>query len=155
MKEFWGHLDDAQKKQDLLETILGKTFRSRHPDAQQEIDAAFAQYGKDTFKVFPFTFNCLTVRLAYVLAPIVRIRTPTDSEPRMILKPKRRDQDNNWADEHYVLSALVCDRLLTMDKGMRNIANLFQANRRWKGQTIFFVPAEEQDLPSQITTLLV
>jgi hypothetical protein len=153
--EFLHHLDDPQKKQDMLETILGKTFRFRHSGADQEIDAAFAHYGKNTFKSFPFTHNCLTARLAYVLAPIVRIQTPADSEPQMILCPKRRAQDNNWADEQYVISALIFDRLLTMDKGMKNIANFFKANRLWKGQTIFFAPADEKDLPSQITSLLV
>jgi hypothetical protein len=151
-REFLRHLDDPQKKQDLLETILGDTFRFRHPDATQEIDAAFAQYDKVTFKSFPFTHNCLTVRLAYVLAPIVRIQNVTDSEPRTILKAKRRDQDNNWADEQYVVSALICERLLTMDTGMRNIANVFQANRLWRGQTVFF-DAKDQ-LSDQIPALL-
>ena len=152
---FFCHLDALEKKQDMLETILGETFRFRHPDAIQEIDTAFARYGKDTFKSFPFTFNCLTVWFAYFLAPIFRIQTTSDSEPRMILKPKRFYQDNNLADEQYVVSALICDRLLTMDKGMRDIACVFQTSQRWRGQTIFFVPAKEKDLPSQITSLLV
>ena len=125
---FFCHLDDPQKKQDMLETILGETFRFRHPDAIQKIDTAFAHYGKDTFKSFPFTFNCLTVWFAYFLAPIFQIQTASDSEPRMILKPGRPDQDNNLADLQYVVSALICDRLLTRDKGMRNIASVVSLN---------------------------
>ena len=151
-KEFLTQLESPQKKHEMLETILGEIFRFRHPDSVSQIDEAFTQYSKDNFTLFPFTLNCLTVRLAYVLGPIVRIQTPTDSEPRMILKPKRRDQDNNWADEQYVISALICDRLLTMDSGMRNIANVFQASRVWKGQTIFF--DSEKSLPDQISKVI-
>jgi hypothetical protein len=145
-------LEEVQKKHEMLEAILGKTFRSRHCDSVREIDEAFASYSKDNFTSFPFTLNCLTVRLAYVLAPIVRIRTPGDAEPRTILRPKRQDQDNNWADEQYVISALVCKRLLTMDKGMRNIANIFRANGLWKGEVVFI--DSSKPLSGQIPGLL-
>lgn len=152
---FFCHLDVHQKKQEMLETILGETFRFKYPDAIQEIDTAFAHYGKDNYKSFPFTFNCLSVWWAYILAPIFRIQTTSDSEPRMILNPDKFCQANNLADEQYVVSALICDRLLTMDNGMRNIARVFQTNQRWRGQTIFFLPAKKKDLLSQINTLLV
>ena len=151
-REFLKALESAQEKHGMLEAILGKTFRSRHPDSVREIGEAFVSYSKDNFASFPFTLNCLTVRLAYVLAPIVRIQTPRDAEPRIILCPKRQDQDNNWADEQYVISALVCERLLTMDKGMRNIANIFRANGLWRGEVVFIDASKP--LSGQIPGLL-
>jgi len=152
-REFLSALVDPQKKWDMLETIIGKTFRHSHPESTKQIDEAFAEYTEATFSTFPFTLNCLTTRLTYVLAPAVRIQTARDTEPQIILRPKRRDQDNNWADEQYVVSALVCDRLLTMDAGMRNVANIFHVSRLWNGQTIFIEPGE--DLAGQIPRLLV
>jgi hypothetical protein len=152
MREFLNRLEDPQKKQDMLEAIVGKTFRLRHPDSGRQIDQAFAQYSKDNFTSFPVTFNCLAVRLAYVLAPIVKIQAPGGPEPRIILRPKRRDQDNNCADEQYVISALICNRLLTMDAGMNNIMNIFRASQRWNGHTVFFDASKP--LNGQIPCLL-
>lgn len=153
MREFVLALHEPTKKKELLETILGKNFRTRHQECVNEIEEAFSKYSLETFALFPVVRNCLTVRLAYFFGPSVRIQTPTDSEPQIILKSDRRDQDNNVADEQYVITALMCDRLLTRDKGMRNIANIFQANGLWKGQTIFIDPGIGLD--GQIPELLV
>ena len=54
-----------------------------------------------------------------------------------------RHQQSNLNDEKYVQSALLCARLATRDRGMRNIMELFKACGLWNGQTVFIDPRRD------------
>jgi hypothetical protein len=131
-------LDDTQKKTELLETVFGDCFRSRHPEAIAEIDRAFRDYSGDTFAKFPLTLNCIVARLFYVFCPLVKIRVPEGNGLKKILGRKKQDQLNNLEDEQYVIAAMMCDRLLTRDLGMNNVTRVLQAGGLTQFQTVFF-----------------
>jgi hypothetical protein len=136
--EFVRILKDPSQKLEYLETVLGERFRIRHPESIKEIDTAFADYNEHNFGSFQTTLACLVLRLAYILAPAVRIQRSPGLATEIILNPKTYNQLNNATDEQYVICAQLCARLLTMDQGMRNIAEIFRGVGLWKGQTIFF-----------------
>jgi|GEM_PF-981606 len=147
---FARNMDDSAMRRELLDEILGKPFRRLHPDSGKKIDEAFGQYNSQSFTRFPRTHDCLIARLCYYLAPTAIIVSPTEPRGRKIIKGG--EQTNSVQDEHYVIAALMCDRLLTGDFGMRSIIQVFRDIGRWRGRTIFFDPNE--DLASQIPQLL-
>lgn len=139
-REFLLALQDPSRRLVMLETILGGKFRRRHPHAAGRIAAAFKAYGPDTFMRYPHTLNCLTARLAYFLAPLVAVKRQGEAQAKCLLKRGEKPQRNNVEDEQYLISALVCSRLLTRDRGLANMAEVFQAARVWKGKTEYLDP---------------
>jgi hypothetical protein len=150
--KFLAILSDPTRKRSLLEGVFGLTFRTRHPDCSNEIDAAFEEYSQDTFDRYPVTFNCIMAVMFYLHAPLCKIVHPNGKECK-ILGRSPRDQQSNLNDEKYVQSALLCARLATRDRGMRNIMELFKACGLWNGETVFIDP--RRDVTVEIPTCLV
>jgi len=151
-REFLHALDDPKQKHEMLEAILGVHFRQRHRAKTDQIEAAFAKYGPKTFSRYPVTLYYLTVRMAYLFAPAVNVKRDDTSQPRRILRGTASGQFNNVQDEQYLVSAFVCNRLLTRDSGMNTMAEVFREVGWWKGDPVFLDP--EVDLNHQIPHLL-
>jgi len=153
-KELLPKLCNAAERTEMLEIILGERFRKIHPDFSNEVAGQFQSLDADKIKNYPITLKCLLTRLIYVLAPCMEIYSPgAGTEPREILDRKSKNQRNNLEDEEYVASALLCGRLLTADRGMKNIAQVFRAGGFWMGEVIWIDP--RQALADQIPLLLV
>ena len=73
-------------------------------------------------------------------APLCKIGLP-EGQAGKIMGRSYTDQRGNLNDEKHVQSALLCGRLATSDKGMRNVMKLFKASDLWKGD-IIFIPAD-------------
>lgn len=134
-REFLIALQDSTRRLMVLEAILGGKFRRRHPHAAGLIDAAFKAYGPDNFMRYPHTLNCLTARLAYFFAPLVAVKRQGEAQSKRLLKRGEKPQRNNIEDEQYLISALVCDRLLTREEGLANMGRTFRAAKAWNGET--------------------
>lgn len=137
-------LDDAGKRTELLENIFGDRFRKLHPEANEEINQAFASYTGQTFKNFPLAMNCIIARISYVAFPMVRIASPSGNGFQKVLAPGKGDQFNNLEDEQYVIAAMMCNRLLTRDSGMCKLTQVLQAGGLARFETVFF----EGELPA-------
>jgi hypothetical protein len=74
---FLGALLDEVRRKEMLEHILGVTFRFRHPDEENSIDRAFAEFTPQTFTNHYMTSAFLLTRLAYVLAPVFTLPGPS------------------------------------------------------------------------------
>lgn len=140
-REFLIPLQDPSRRLEMLETILGGKFRLRHPHAADRTDAAFKAYGPDNFLKYPHTLNCLTARLAYFFAPLVAVERKGQTQPKYLLKRGEKHQRNNIEDEQYLISALVCDRLLTRDEGLANMGRTFSMAKAWNGETRLVNPS--------------
>jgi hypothetical protein len=149
--EFLKILNNPSAKKEYLETVLGDIFRKRHPEAANEIGNAFDDYGEKSYLLFPVTRICLMLRLVYILAPTVRIQNPINLTGYQILNP--RNQINNSADEQYVACSQLCKRLLTMDQGMKNVADIFRVSGVWPGQVILIDP--QSSITSQMQSAFV
>lgn len=147
-------LDNSSRKRKMLEGVLGLTFRANHPGSSKEIDKAFDSYSAATFEKYQATLNCIIGAMFYRYAPLCKIVPTGDrNEATKILGRGFRPQFNNLADERYVQSALLCDRLLTRDEGMHNAMTLLKDCGFWDGIPIFIDP--KKDLESQIPQNLV
>ena len=147
--QFLEILSDSDRKRKLLESVLGLSFRARHPDCSQEIDKAFEDYSLDTFDNYHATFNCIMSAMFYFYAPLCETPLPGGS-PRKLLGGGFSNQRSNLNDEKYVQSALLCARLATCDEGMRNVMELFRACSLWNGQTIFVQPDSGKELDAKL-----
>jgi hypothetical protein len=144
-KEFWDRLKNQflkilrnpDRRRELLEVVLGATFRIRHADSNPAIDHAFARFTDQTFTNYYITLSVLMVRLAYMFAPLVRFKKDAGSSVRRFVGRSVSDQRNNPADEQYIIAAMVCDRLVTRDEGMKNVIEMFRTNGFTKCQTLF------------------
>jgi hypothetical protein len=140
--KFAGALSDPVRKRRLLEGVLGLTFRTRHPDCSQEIDAAFYAYSPETFDSYEATRHCIMGAMFYFYAPLCKMILP-DGKARKILGRGFGDQRSNLNDEKYVESALLCSRLVTRDDGMRNVMELLRGCGLWTGQVVFVDPKKD------------
>jgi hypothetical protein len=138
LPEFLKILKNPAAKKEYLESVLGEKFRQRHPNSLKDIETAFDEYTEKNYELFPVTRICLVLRLVYLLAPVVRIQPSSNTTAAAILSSRTNRQINNSADEQYVASAQLCDRLITRDRGMKNVAEIFRNVGLWPGQTIFF-----------------
>jgi hypothetical protein len=140
LPKFMEMLAVPDRKRRLLEGVFGLAFRRRHPDWAADIDRAFECYSLDTYDKFHVTYICIMTAMFYYYAPLCKIVAAEGEEPKKILGRSYKDQRSNLYDEKYVQSALLCERLLTRDKGMRNIMSLFTDERLWNGACVFFEP---------------
>ncbi|HEY0550797.1 MAG TPA: hypothetical protein VGF13_14430, partial [Verrucomicrobiae bacterium] len=147
-------LENPVRKRKLLDLIFGEKFRSRHSDWSKEIDTAFDSYSLATFDQFHATFNCIMSRMFYFYAPLCRVTGLHHEAMDGIIGRTFKKQRSNLVDEKYVQSALLCSRLLTGDKEMRNVAALFKANDLWNGQTVFIDLDKSKSLRTQIPHVL-
>jgi len=148
--EFLNIVKNPHVKMEYLEVVLGERFRKRHPASASEIEKAFKEYDDKNCSSFHVTRICLMLRLIYILAPIIRIQNASNQNLRPILNAG--NQINNFADEQYVACALLCDRLLTMDQEMKNVADIFHHAGVWPGQAVFFDP--QRPVAAQIQSVL-
>ena len=147
-------LGNSSRKRKMLEGVLGLTFRANHPGLSKEIDKAFESYSLETFEKYQATLNCIIGAMFYRYAPLCKIAPIGDSnEAIKILSRRFRGQFNNLADERYVQSALLCDRLLTRDKGMHNVMTLLKDCGFWDGVSVFIDP--KKDLEIQISGSII
>jgi hypothetical protein len=131
-------LGDKNRTKLLLEKVLGRDFRKRHPHDSALIDKAFAEYGRATFAQYPVTLACILAQMFYFYAPLIRIGKEGAPNTRKIIGRSFHDQINNAEDEKYVISAMMCHRLLTCDKGMANIVSGFKECGLWPhGEVVF------------------
>ncbi len=145
-------LEDPTRTNNLLEKVFGRNFRERYPDHAEKLNSVFSDYNKTTFIQYPMTLHCIMASMFYFYAPIFRIGEKTQSDARKIIGRSFHDQINNVEDEKYVISAMMCQRLLTCDKGMASIMNAFRECGLWEGQVIYL---KRSDLPSQIPSKLI
>jgi hypothetical protein len=143
---------DASAKREMLEAYFGIFFRRRHPDQADKIDSAFESYGLDTLERFPFTTAWLIVHFTYMRAPLVKVGAERQRRSLPCLIGRGKAQINNDSDEKYVIAAMMCDRILTCDEGMRNVVEAVRASGFWLGQVVYFQPREE--LTGQISKLV-
>ena len=138
----------------MLEGVLGLTFRANHHGFSKKIDEAFDSYSSETFENYQATLNCIIGAMFYRYAPLCKI-VPSGgrNEAIKILGRGFRDQFNNLADERYVQSALLCDRLLTRDEGMHNVMTLLKDCGFWDGISVFIDP--KKDMEIQISKALI
>ena len=147
--EFLRALLDEGRRNEMLEHILGVTFRSRHQDEKDLIGRAFADFTPQTFTKYYATLAFLQCRLSYVLAPIFTMRGPSPSMKLRFLKQER----NNMYDAEYVASALICNRFLTRDEKQARVCRVFEVGGFWKGKVVYIPP--DQDIRSAIPSALV
>ena len=147
-------LDNSSRKRKMLEGVLGLTFRANHPELSKEIDKAFDSYSSETFEKYQATLNCIIGAMFYRYAPLCKIAPTGDrNEVAKILGRGFCAQFNNLADERYVQSSLLCDRLLTRDEGMHNVMTLLKDCGFWDGISVFIDP--KKDLEIQIPRNLI
>jgi len=140
-------LSDPTRKRKLLENELGLTFRKNHPEWSNEIDKAFDGYSSDTFEKYQAALMCIIAAMFYFYAPLCKIVSPEDgNQPIKILGRGIGAQSNNLADMRYVQSALLCDRLLTRDKGMHNVMTLLKDCGFWDGISVFIDPKADMQI---------
>jgi hypothetical protein len=153
--EFWNRLKNQFLKileskeccAELLEVVLGETFRARHPERGPEIDVGFARFGSETFTRFYVSLSILMVRLAYMYAPLVHFRSGSSNSVWRFIGRSSADQRNNAADEQYIVAAMICNRLVTRDEGMKNVIEIFRLNGFTRCETIYLrTPVIEQIL---------
>jgi len=135
-------LKEPDLKKLVLEAYLGQTWKRWHSAETAEIDIAFARLDCELVLKLPCTHSYLLAEFLYDVGPITKIGPPESkkSNPH-VLSGK---QNNNEEDQEYVASALYCDRLLTCDDGMRQIAQAFREAGYWKGKCIL-IPGYEAD----------
>jgi hypothetical protein len=147
-------LGNPSQKQKVLEGVLGLTFRANHPELSKKIDKAFDAYSSDTFEQYQAALNCIIAAMFYRYAPLCKIAPTGDRNQAIkILGRGFQAQFNNLADERYVQSALLCDRLLTCDEGMHKVMTLLKDCGFWDGISVFIDP--KKDLEIQITRNLI
>src|ERR1035437_2849532 len=131
-------MEHAAAKRRMLETYFGIHFRQRHPNMGDEIDGAFDTYALGTVDRFPFTARWLIAHFTYMRAPLVKIGPAQErkSLPYLIGRGKHA-QFNDDSDEKYVVAAMMCDRVLTCDEGMKNILEAIKASGCWAGEVIY------------------
>ena len=153
-RKFAEMLSDPIRKRKLLERELGLAFRATHPEWSKEIDKAFDSYSPETFEKYQAPLMCIIAGMFYFYAPLCKIVPPDGGDQAVkILGRGFRDQSNNLADQQYVQSALLCDRLLTRDKGMHNVMKLLKECALWDGVSVFIDP--KKDIGIQISKILV
>lgn len=149
--EFWERLKsqflkivkNPERKGELLEVVFGETFRGRHPDSISRIAEAFQVFNENTFINYYVTLSILMVRLAYMYAPLVQFKETPGASLRRFIGRSAADQRNNATDEQYIVSAMICSRLLTRDEGMKNVFEMFRLNAFTQCQTVYLDPRGE------------
>lgn len=149
---FLAKLKDSSASCGMLEAYFGKRLRQSRPDLNAKIDAAFDAYRPDTADRFPFTTAWLIVHLTYMRAPLVKIGPDRQRRSLPCLISRGKGQINHDSDEKYVAAAMMCDRILTCDEGMKNVAEAIRAGGNWSGEVVYFHPKE--DLLAQIPKLV-
>jgi hypothetical protein len=147
--EFLRALLDEARRKEMLEHILGVTFRRRHPDEKDSIDRAFAELMPQTFTSHYTTLAFLQARLAYVLAPVFTLPGPSPNMRLRFLK----QEPNNVYDAEYVTSALICNRFLTRDEKQARMCRIFELGGFWKGKVVYIPP--EQNICTALSPALV
>jgi hypothetical protein len=128
-------LQNSENRREILEVVLGETFRGRHPDSVLAVDHAFGRFTHGTFTRYYVTLSILMVRLAYMYAPLVQFKSAPGNSVRRFVGRSISDQRNNAADEQYIVAAMICNRLLTRDEGMKNVIEMFRVNGFTKCET--------------------
>jgi hypothetical protein len=147
-------LSDPVRKRKLLERELGLAFRAEHPECSKEIAEAFNSYSPETFEKYQATLMCIIAGMFYFYGPLCKMVSPDGGDPAVrILGRGFGDQSNHLADQRYVQSALLCDRLLTRDKGMHNVMKLLKDCGFWDGISVFLDP--KKDIETQISKNLI
>lgn len=149
---FWTKLNDPSARHGMLEAYFGKHLRRSHPDLNAKIDAAFDAYGPDNVDRFPLTTAWLIVHLTYMRAPLVKIGPDRQRRSLPCLIGRGKGQINDDSDERYVAAAMMCNRILTCDEGMKNVVEAIRAGGNWSGEVVYFHP--EEDLLAQIAKLV-
>jgi hypothetical protein len=152
-KLFTEILDSKDGGRNILEKLLGWQFHNRHPNFKRRIEKEFSNYTKDNFKQYPATFYYLTTDIFYFYTPLCRILDPQNPASKKILRRGFKEQLNNPEDQKYVVSARMCERLLTRDEGMSEMMRVIKECGLWNGETVFIDP--RQPLRMQIPSLLI
>lgn len=145
--EFLRALLDENRRKEMLEHILGVTFRSRHQNGEL-IDKVFSEFTPKSFTNYYVTLAFLQCRLAYVLAPVFTLPGSSPTSRLRFLK----QEANNVYDAEYVTSALICDRFLTRDEKQARMCRIFELAGFWKGKVVYISPGQDirTALPSAI-----
>lgn len=151
--KFMEILESPERTKQLLENWLGRQLRHRHTNFKRRIEKAFGRFNKETFKKYPVTLSYILTSMFYFYAPLCRIQHSSGEEKRKIIGSAKNEQRNNITDQQYIVSALLCERLLTSDEGMRNMINIFKRGGFWTGETVFI--DLHQNLSVQIPKLLI
>ena len=102
-----------------------KRVNKWHPEASPQTVRAFSELALADLGRIPFTHDFLLAYLLYLSAPVARIGPEQARKSNPLVLPG--DQINNEEDEEYVSSAVLCDYLLTCDRGMHRMAELLNS----------------------------
>ena len=102
--EFWIRLRNQfvkilkhpERRIELLEVVLGETFRFRHPDSIPKVNAAFARFTHETFTQYYVSAAVLIVRLAYMYAPLVKFENGPGSVRRFTREERFSSTKQSW-----------------------------------------------------------
>lgn len=137
----------AEVKKARLDYYLGRNLKMRHPDCETLITKAIGEATFDNLDKTRFTRNYLLAEVIYDFAPISEI-PDKDGNSLKVLNPC--NQRNDEEDQQYVASALACWRLLTCDRRMNLIANLFSKRKLWWGLSLYIPPKEIEKLEDHL-----
>jgi len=73
-------------------------------------------------------------------APLVQFKHGDEGFVRRFIGRSISGQQNNITDEQYFVAAMICDRLITRDEGMRNIIEMFGTMGFTQCQILFLDP---------------
>ena len=106
------------------------------------IDRALGEVTFDGLDPTRFTRNYLLAEVLYDLAPICQTGpNPCGDWAKVCRGPQINDED----DQQYVAAAMLCHRLLTCDKNMHKIADLFSQCGIWPGTSELIPQTEIED----------
>lgn len=145
-------LSKPVSKIELLETFFGSALINHRPDLEAEIRAALDRVNDSNINEFKFSRNYLITSLVYLFGPITKVLAGPSGKRQPIKVLDRQDQRNNLEDQEYVVSAFLCGRLLTGDRPMANVMEMFQGAGLWPGKTIWI--DRNKDLGGQLANLL-
>ena len=118
-----------------LNRYLGRNLKKLYPEGADSIDRAFSEVTFDGLDLTRFTRNYLLAEVLYDLAPISKVGPNQCGHYANLWEQNRGKQINDEDDQQYVAAALGCHHLLTCDKGMHKIADLFAQRGIWSGKS--------------------
>ncbi len=123
----------ANDQMPLVDRCLSERLKERRPGLAEKYDEAFSELLSGRWTQFYLTAGLLQVRFAYVAAPLTIVEGPRFGPTGSFIKISLNDP----RDEEYIISALLCQRLLTQDLGMARIMAAFEDGGFWSGKTVY------------------
>lgn len=102
---------------------------------KKKIDEGLQEYDFGD-RIYQTTTNSILAILVYFYAPLFLVNRRQGS-PSPLLSKGKKAQRNNFDDARYIVSALLVDGLLTRDRGMSQVMDIFRSAGRWGGRILY------------------